>query len=73
MITALIAAIVTGCATATIPTVIPHIESYVTRKRLQRAHKDTAGTSPNVATKTEPHQPRVDTGKSPVHGRKLRA
>lgn len=29
-------------------------------------------TSPNVGAETEPHQPRVRAGKSPVHGRKLR-
>lgn len=49
----------------------PHMESWFTRRRLEEAHR--AGTSPNVGAETEPHQPRVRTGKSPVSGRKLRA
>lgn len=63
----------------------PHVESWVTRKRLEQAHRasgrtsntDNPGTephttSPNVEAETEPHQPRVWPGKSPVQGRKLR-
>ena len=37
----LIAAIVTGCATAAVPALIPHIESWMTRKRLHEAHRNT--------------------------------
>lgn len=63
----------------------PHMESWVTRKRLSEAHRASDGTSntdnpgtephatsPNVGAETEPHQPRVKAGKSPVTRRKLR-
>lgn len=62
----------------------PHVESWATRKRLSEAHRDSGGTSntsnpkpephatsPNVGVETEPHQPRVRAGKSPVSERKL--
>lgn len=62
----------------------PHVESWATRKALSEAHRESDGTSntgnpgtepqttsPNVEAETEPHQPRVRTGKSPVGGRKL--
>ena len=39
MIVVVVAAIVTGCATAVVPTVLRHIETVVTNKRLQRAHR----------------------------------
>lgn len=61
-----------------------HVESWATRKRLERAHRAAGGTSntdkpgtepqatsPNVGAETEPHQPRVRAGKSPVGERKL--
>lgn len=43
------------------------IEYLITRRRLTQAHR----TSPTIGTKTEPHQPRVDTGKSLVSKEKL--
>lgn len=39
MIPVLIAAIVTGCATAALVALQPHIETYTTRKRLSEAHR----------------------------------
>lgn len=39
MITVVVAAIVTGCATAVAPAVIRHIETVVTNKRLTEAHR----------------------------------
>lgn len=57
----------------------PHMESWVTRKRLSEAHRafggtsntDNPGTEPQATSPTrrsvkEPHQPRVETSKSPV-------
>lgn len=41
MIPVLIAAIVTGCATAAVPALIPHIESRMTCRRLSEAHRNT--------------------------------
>lgn len=41
MIAVLVAAIVTGCATAVISVLIPRIESWMTRKRLHEAHRNT--------------------------------
>lgn len=38
------------------------IEYLITRRRLTQAHR----TSPNIEPETEPHQPRVGPGKSPV-------
>lgn len=38
------------------------IEDLITRRRLTQAHR----TSPTIGTETEPHQPRVGTGKSLV-------
>lgn len=62
----------------------PHMESWVTRKRLEQARRASGGTSntdnpgtephatsPNVEAETEPHQPRVRAGKSPVSKEKL--
>lgn len=62
----------------------PHMESWFTRRRLERAHRASGGTSdtdnpgsepqttsPNVEAETEPHQPRVRTGKSPVSKERL--
>ena len=62
------AALIPGAVVAAI-ILEPHVESWATRKRLERAHS--ASTSPNVGAETEPHQPRVETGKSPVSGKKL--
>lgn len=62
----------------------PHVESWATRKRLSEAHRvsgrtsntddpssEPHTTSPNVEAETEPHQPRVKAGKSPVSKEKL--
>lgn len=38
------------------------IEYLITRRRLTLAHR----TSPTINPETEPHQPRVGTGKSPM-------
>jgi len=38
------------------------IEYLITRRRLTRAHR----TSPTIGAGTEPHQPRVGTGKTAV-------
>ncbi|SMX91251.1 hypothetical protein BSP239C_02262 [Brevibacterium sp. 239c] len=63
----------------------PHVESWATRRWLEEAHRASGGTSntdnpkpephatsPNVGAETEPHQPRVRTGKSPEGEDKLR-
>lgn len=41
MIAVLIAAIVTGCATAALVALQPHMETRATRKRLTEAHRNT--------------------------------
>lgn len=79
------AALVPGAVWAAVA-LEPHMESWFTRRRLEEAHRASDGTSntdnpgtephatsPNVGAETEPHQPRVRAGKSPVGEVKLRA
>lgn len=69
MIALIITAVLVPAAVLAAIILEPHMESWATRKRLQRSHR--AETSPTVGTETEPHQPRVQTSKSPVNGKKI--